>query len=552
MSPFSVGTDPDPQGGGPSDPHLGAVTDVVLVLDRMGRVRSAFATGLDGGLEHVARTILARTPQAAVGQYFPDLLQPERRDTVARALSVLRVGDRLAPLSVRFDGVDGLGPAVLLMGARLPSQDGDFHLSLVHLTGHVGGWTRLLAQRDPESALLDREAFLARAALHVVGARLAAQPHRLTLIELTGLERVRRYLSVENGRILANEIGACLQAFSLGGDMAGQVPRDRLMLIHAASIHAAEIEYALRRVLETANPDGPKPDLRVLTLDLVAPDLSDVDALQALAETLDRFASVHGLAPMPGSLNEAFAAVMDEGRRQVSVFGRYVLPTDFSMVFQPVVDLHTGEIKHYEALSRFNDGSQTGQMVGYAEQVGMVEEFDLAVVGKVLWMLADAPADTPPVAINLSGRSLQSRGFTSALMIALEACRVPAHRVLFEITETADIERLSEVNRALQELRQRGYRVCLDDFGAGAAAFPYLRELHVDAVKIDGAYIDRLLESPRDQAIVRAIVSLCQGLDMAVVAERVESAAQQQMLCALGVTLGQGYLFGRPSTQLKA
>jgi EAL domain-containing protein (putative c-di-GMP-specific phosphodiesterase class I) len=546
--PADAGTDAAEMSA--SDLFVQATADIVLVLDRMGRVSDLRAAGMNGGVDPVARTVLARPPQAALGQYLPELVVVDRREVVARTLTSLRVGERLPPLSVRFDGADGPGPAVLLHGARLPGRSGEYHLALLQVGGSGGALTRLLAPRDPESGLLERDAFLARASVHMASSRAAGTVNRLSLIDLHGLAGLRRHLPPEPAVALSNDLGACLQALSVGGDTAGMLPGDRMMVIHAADISAGAIEKALRRVLAGLHQDAAATGIHLFTLDLVAPDVSDSDALRALADTLDAFGREGREAPLPHTLGEAFDALVNEGRRQVSVFGRYVLPNDFSMVFQPVVDMQTGAIKHVEALSRFADGSQTGHLVGYAEQVGMVEEFDLAVVGKVLWMLSDAPPGTPAVAINLSGRSLQSVGFTSALMIALDACGVPANKLLFEITETADIERLADVDRAIQNLRQRGYRVWLDDFGAGSSALPYLRALQVDGLKIDGGYIDQLSTSPRDQAIVRSIAALCASLGMMVVAERVETEAQRALLQTLGVDLGQGYLFGRPSAKL--
>ncbi len=531
--------------GSGADPFVEAITDVVIVLDRMAKVQSVLATGLTGGAEGVARAILARTPEAAIGQYFPDLLQEDRREIVARALSRMRIGTRLTPLSLRFDGAEGIGPAVILFGARLADQNGLFHLGLINPTGSL---TRLLAQRDPETSLLEREAFLARATALLEDNHPTAASLNLSLIDIGGAARQRRHLEPEHSQAFSNQLGTRLQGLSVGGDFAGITQADRLMLIHSADITTAQIKQALTSLIAPLPSHTPALPVLVITLPLTPTENSPAESLALLAHTLEQFAhqGASNFAPVRPQ-GEALSALILETQRQMSLFGRYVLPSDFSLAFQPIVSLQTGQIKHYEALARFTDGSKTDLLVGYAEQVGLVEEFDLAVVGKVLWAAETLPEHSPPVAINLSGRSLQSRGFTGALMIALDACNLPPSRILFEITETADIERLGDVNDAIQSLRQRGHKVCLDDFGVGSAALPYLRQLDVDALKIDGSYIDTLLTNPRDRAIVRAIVGLAHHLGLEVIAERVESHAQSNMLLEMGVTLGQGYLFARPS-----
>ncbi len=109
------------------------------------------------------------------------------------------------------------------------------------------------------------------------------------------------------------------------------------------------------------------------------------------------------------------------------------------------------------------------------------------------------------------------------------------------------IKDLQATNTVLQVLRADGHKICLDDFGAGAASFPYIQALEVDYVKIDGAYVKRMETHPRDRAILKAMVGLCRDLGVGTVAEMVETESQAKALVDLGVDYAQGYLFGRPS-----
>ncbi len=106
---------------------------------------------------------------------------------------------------------------------------------------------------------------------------------------------------------------------------------------------------------------------------------------------------------------------------------------------------------------------------------------------------------------------------------------------------------LPRAQRIIQEFRRAGHKVCLDDFGAGAASFPYLRAFTIDFVKIDGAYVSRMLDAMRDHAILKAMVQLCSDLGTVTIAEMIETDAQAQRLAQTGVDYGQGYLFGRPT-----
>src|SRR5262249_37678626 len=102
----------------------------------------------------------------------------------------------------------------------------------------------------------------------------------------------------------------------------------------------------------------------------------------------------------------------------------------------------------------------------------------------------------------------------------------------------------------VSRLRQRGFRVCLDDFGAGSSSFHYLNSFPVDFVKIDGKYVKNAIDSPRDRAFLKAMAQLCHDLDTATIAEMIETDAQAQLMRDLGVGYGQGYLFGKPAPEM--
>ena len=218
-----------------------------------------------------------------------------------------------------------------------------------------------------------------------------------------------------------------------------------------------------------------------------------------------------------------------------------------NIVFQPVVALGDRRLHHFEVLSRFEGERSPAELVQFAEGVGMIEELDLTVCQSVLaYMDAWQEGSELRLAVNLSGRSLGSDAFIAALQALLKP-RSDQDQLLFEITETTEIADLPRAQRVIQDLRRSGHKVCLDDFGAGAASFPYLQALTIDFVKIDGAYIGRMLDTVRDHAILKAMVGLCGDLKVATIAEMIETQAQAERLTRLGVKYGQGFLFGRPA-----
>ena len=178
------------------------------------------------------------------------------------------------------------------------------------------------------------------------------------------------------------------------------------------------------------------------------------------------------------------------------------------------------------------------------------EELDWAVVTAVCE--AAGAAGGTRVACNLSGLSLQSPQFREEMRKLLEKRPGMADRLVVEITETAEIEQEDEAIQMIELLREHNIPVCLDDFGAGAAAFRYLRAFKVDYGKVDGIYVANALQSERDRGFIAAMVDLARTVGAQVVAERIETDAEAARMLELGVRYGQGYRFGRPQRGLAA
>ena len=128
----------------------------------------------------------------------------------------------------------------------------------------------------------------------------------------------------------------------------------------------------------------------------------------------------------------------------------------------------------------------------------------------------------------------------------LEAHPIPPGRLVIEITETAAITSIQRARALARELRELGCMLALDDFGAGFASFYYLKHLHFDYLKIDGEFIRNLCVTPTDQLVVKAIVTIAQGLGTRTVAEFVGDDETVELLREFGIDYGQGYHLGPP------
>ena len=175
------------------------------------------------------------------------------------------------------------------------------------------------------------------------------------------------------------------------------------------------------------------------------------------------------------------------------------------------------------------------------EAVGLSHELDLAVLRQAVAAMRQSGAS---VAVNVSGRSVVSPSFVQKALA--EIVGLPPRRLLVEITETAEIEDLAAAALQIGRLRAAQIGVCLDDFGAGHASFRYVRDLKVDYVKIDGAFVRAAAEGGQGPSIVRAMRDLAESAGARTIAEMVETEADLALMASFGVDYGQGFLLGRP------
>ena len=224
---------------------------------------------------------------------------------------------------------------------------------------------------------------------------------------------------------------------------------------------------------------------------------------------------------------------------------------EFTIAFQPIVDLETGMIRSAEALARWTH-PQLGQLgpqrfLAAIERSGLLPAFtehilDQALAGAVLWRAAGFDF---PVAVNISPRSLLDQGLPGQISAALARHELPPASLIVELTETLTVSELEVVDDVLRKLHALGVMIALDDFGTGFSSFATVARVPIHELKIDRAFVSRLSD-PTEAAIVRSTIELGRDLGHVVVAEGVEDYEQRERLWALGCTAGQGHLFSWP------
>jgi EAL domain-containing protein (putative c-di-GMP-specific phosphodiesterase class I) len=267
---------------------------------------------------------------------------------------------------------------------------------------------------------------------------------------------------------------------------------------------------------------------------------------------LGRF-KAEGAAGVAAGSAEAFLRKMTaETVSRVVMMRDLIHERRLSLHYQPIVALSDRKTHHYEVLLRFPDGRSPFEDIRFAEQINTIHEVDLAVTQGAIARLqeADAKHQDLSLAVNMSARSLLNDTFLSMFETLADKVGGRRDKLIIEITESAKLEDLAKAAQAVARLNARGHPVCLDDFGAGAASLPYLQRLIVGYVKIDGAYVRGIHDHLRERAIIEGVLATCRSLGVHTVAEMVEHEEEHKILQDLGVTLGQGWLYGRPSAQI--
>jgi diguanylate cyclase (GGDEF)-like protein len=230
---------------------------------------------------------------------------------------------------------------------------------------------------------------------------------------------------------------------------------------------------------------------------------------------------------------------------------------EFTLVYQPIVDLAGGRLYGVEALARWTHPTlgmlSPDQFIDLAEDRGLIVQLGIRLLEKACRQAARwaglSPA-APLVSVNLAVRQVRHPGLVGDIVAVLDRTALPPGRLQLEITESTIMDDDDETLATLHDLANLGVRLAIDDFGTGYSNLAYLRDLPVQGLKLAGPFIHGLratpVTDPTDEAILTTLVSLGHTLGLVVTAEGVETRTQAERLRAVGCDAGQGWHFGRP------
>jgi diguanylate cyclase (GGDEF)-like protein/PAS domain S-box-containing protein len=547
-------------------------SDVILIIgdDRRIRFATPSAAGFFGD-------------RAVAGKQLTDLVGPDGREDVDRVIDLMLKlseghggGTEGAPEApgylLRIERLDGR-PVVLEVrwsDMRRDQTVGGLVLTLRDVTEQHALELELKNQalHDALTGLPNRLLFTQEAEHALEEARRTGRTAGVLFVDLDDFKVVNDTrghglgdeLLVEVGERLADSVRQTDMAARLGGDEFA------LLIVDAADVVAVEA-FADRIVQAFSEPftlGGAEVPTSVTVGVATSQDSADVDELLRHAD-LALYAAKGAGKGRWRLYYEALSSGMLRRREIQEALDEAVKTSAFTLVYQPIVSLDSGQIVGFESLIRWPHPRWgvmlPSQFIEIAEQTGHIVPIGAWVLRQALsdlarWRSRLPPApppapgepetEPPHVSVNVSARQFHDPGFIDSVRRALRASGLPPSALHLELTESL-LFGDNEASRAdLAELSEIGVGLGIDDFGTGYSSLSYLLEMPIDVLKIDKSFVTGIVSSWRKYALVEGIVRLARTLQMEVIAEGIETQTERELLAGMGCEFGQGYLLSVP------
>ncbi len=412
---------------------------------------------------------------------------------------------------------------------------------------------KFLATRDPLTKLLNRSQ-LEPALEAAVRASQEGRPGAVLYLDLDNFKVVNDTLGHEAGDRLLTTLSAILKTATRPQDELVRFGGDEFVVIltDASVDHAMAIAGRLREKVEEFRFIEGERTFRVgasIGVAPINPMLTPSEILVA-ADSACYTAKAHGRNRVEiHNESDSEIARLIADTNWAARISEAMTDGALELWFQPVVSTRGGEMLYQEALLRYIDPAQTvivspGAFLNSAARSGQSAKLDRFVAEKAVRKLEQYPDLI--LGVNLSAPSFNDLELLEFVEEVLSHSSVTPDRLHFEITETEIMSNLEKAREILEKMSAIGLKIALDDFGAGFSSLAYLKNLPVDLLKIDCAFVRDLPNNSFNQAILRAIREVAKIRNIKTVAECVETSEQYELLAELGIDYAQGFYMGRP------
>ncbi|WP_256081833.1 EAL domain-containing protein [Massilia sp. YIM B04103] len=392
------------------------------------------------------------------------------------------------------------------------------------------------------------------------GAALAERMGRQLAVLAIGLERYRQVkdsLGHDAGNALLQHAAQQLSGQLRDGDTLARLAGDEFVVVLGDLETGEQARATAARLLRAVQAPFVWAGAAVASSASVGISLYPQDGMDAASLLCSANAAMASAQAMGSNRFRFYAPEMNERAMQLfameSELARAIEQGELCLHYQPRVNLESGAVSSAEALVRWRHPQRgmvpPGDFIPLAENSGLIVPLGAWVIREVCrqqraWI--DAGLQTAVVAVNLSPRQFQDEHLVDEIRRALSEHALDAACIEMEITESTVMDNAAEAGCKLNALKSLGISLSLDDFGTGHSSLSRLRHLPIDHLKIDQAFVRHLCTNAADAAICKAIVDLAHNLQLSVIAEGVEDAAQAAALRSWGCDDVQGFYFARP------
>lgn len=389
-------------------------------------------------------------------------------------------------------------------------------------------------------------------------ARRAKDHVALMFIDLDHFKRINDNLGHDVGDFLLRSLATRLKEQVRSYDIVSRIGGDEFTVVLGGLVDVEDAAIVARKILNVLRqPFLLNDDMRVIVSASIGiasyPDCGDdIDTLMRAADVAMYQAKRDGrnlyAFYMPGMNARDRSALMLEQSLRLGVENE-----EFTLHYQPQIELATGRLVGLEGLLRWQNGElgnvEPSHFVPILEDTGLmvrVGQWVLSTGCKQRMEWRSVLPENCIIALNLSPRQFADKNLVSEIRVVLKENDLPPWQLELELTEGMLMMDTHYTQGVLHELKEMGVRLSIDDFGTGYSSLAYLKQFPLDVLKIDRQFIRNLTTSDKDAAITTSIIQLAHNLGLQVVAEGVEDAAQMAILKKLGCDIGQGYYFSRP------
>jgi len=408
-----------------------------------------------------------------------------------------------------------------------------------------------LANVDSLTGLPNRRSFDTELAQRLMAARQTGASIAVVRLDVDGFKSVNEIFGHATGDKVLCEVGRRLMALRDKDAFVARLGNDEFAIILSELISTDRLIAwgngvcgALRREFDMADVT-----LHVSASAGLAASLPD-DTAEALFDRADYASSIAKNEHRGNAVvfSDKHARDISKVRAVEHALRTADYDREIYILLQPQFDVSTNRITGYEVLARWRSPVlgeiSPVQFIPLAERIGVICKITQAVLKKALAVVKQLPRPVR-LSVNLSAHDLSSYTAIEAIVAMVGASGTPC-RIDFEVTETAVMRDLKQANEALLSLLALGSRIALDDFGTGHSSLTHVQKLPLDRIKIDRSFVAEVETDPTSRAIIKTTVDLCRNLGISCVFEGIETEEQLAVLMALGGTVMQGYLFGRP------